>query len=392
MFCDGNLRVDNFSKKCFTNVEVAFLEITLGKSVYLLFCISIYRRPNTNIRVFISELTSSIEQKVLLFKNLLIVDDFNISMLLSNDASRNWISVLDEFGLQQQVALPTHKSGGIFDQVTTSEEVEVSEPLVSFVISSNHRVVHFDFLQKHENLAIKNASSRKWQNFDVVVFAESIIAPIDRDNRENFWNNVLLHEIGYVDKNHPLKTKYVRNHTCPFFDDELRTVKTSRRKFEKAFRKNGNSQVKIRFLNAVLRYFELIAKKRSEYLAKCVASENKSVRYSMLQQILGKNIIVLPQSLGELECQANKFNALFFKKIEAFLVSLPPTKGLELTDSHTPTLESFQVFTLIKLQLLLPKISNTTASTDVIPTRLCKIVLTNYPDHFIALINSILKT
>ena len=52
-------------------------------------------------------------------------------MLLSNDASRNWISFLDGFGLQQQVTVPTHKSGGILDQVITSEEVEVSEPLVN---------------------------------------------------------------------------------------------------------------------------------------------------------------------------------------------------------------------------------------------------------------------
>ena len=58
-------------------------------------------------------------------------------MLLSNDASRNSISFLDEFGLQQEVTVPTHKSGGISDQVITSEEVEESEPLVSFGTSSD---------------------------------------------------------------------------------------------------------------------------------------------------------------------------------------------------------------------------------------------------------------
>ena len=67
----------------------------------------------------------------------------------------------------------------------------------------------------------------------------------------------------------------------------------------------------------------------------------------------------MPQSLGDPECLSNKFNAFFVNKIEAILVSLPPTNGLELIDSHTTTtLESFQIFTLSKLQLLLPKISN----------------------------------
>ena len=70
----------------------------------------------------------------------------------------------------------------------------------------------------------------------------------------------------------------------------------------------------------------------------------------MLQQLLGKNNVVLPQSLGELECLAKKFNAFFVKKIEAVLVSLPLTNGLELNDSHTTTLDNFQVFTLIDLQ------------------------------------------
>ena len=85
-------------------------------------------------------------------------------MLLSNDESRNWISFLDEFGLQQQVTVPTHKNGGNLDQVIKYEEVESSEPLVIFITSSDHGVVHFELLLKHENLAINNASRRTWQN------------------------------------------------------------------------------------------------------------------------------------------------------------------------------------------------------------------------------------
>ena len=79
--------------------------------------------------------------------------------------------------------MPTHKSDGTLDQVITSEEVEVSEPLVTFVTSSYHGVVHLDFLQKHENLAVKMASCRKWRNFGVEAFKEKIVAPIEKENR-----------------------------------------------------------------------------------------------------------------------------------------------------------------------------------------------------------------
>ena len=84
-----NLRVDNFTNKCFTNAEVVFLEFTQVKSVCLLVCI--YRQPNTNVRVFISELTSVFERKRCSLKKNIIVGDINISMLLSNGASKNWI-------------------------------------------------------------------------------------------------------------------------------------------------------------------------------------------------------------------------------------------------------------------------------------------------------------
>ena len=82
-------------------------------------------------------------------------------MLLSNVASRNWTSFVEEFGFQQQFTVPFYKSGGILDQVITSEEVVVSEPLVNFVTSSDHGAVHFDFLQTPKNLAVMKASKKK---------------------------------------------------------------------------------------------------------------------------------------------------------------------------------------------------------------------------------------
>ena len=71
---------------------------------------------------------------------------------------RQEIGFLDEFGLEQKVTVPTHKSDGNLDQVITSEEVEVSEPL--FVTSSDHGVMHFDILQKHKNLAVKTTRAK----------------------------------------------------------------------------------------------------------------------------------------------------------------------------------------------------------------------------------------
>ena len=77
--------------------------------------------------------------------------------------------------------------------------------------------------------------------------------------------------------------------------------------------------------------------------------------------------------------------------MKTMLVSIPLTNGLKLHNSHTTTLEIFQVFTLSDLNLLLAKFLNSKAPNDM-PTRFCKIVLTNSPDYFIALNNLALQT
>ena len=61
----------------------------------------------------------------------------------------------------------------------------------------------------------------------------------------------------------------------------------------------------------------------------------------MLQQLLGKNNVVLPQSLGEPECLAKMFNACVVNKIGAVLVSTPLTNGLKLNNSYTTTLDTY---------------------------------------------------
>ena len=68
------------------------------------------------------------------------------------------------------------------------------------------------------------------------------------DNPENVWNSVLMNEISYFDKNHPLKIKYVKNHTCPFIGDELITMKRSRRKLRKLSERMVNPKPKAGFL------------------------------------------------------------------------------------------------------------------------------------------------
>ena len=98
---------------------------------------------NTNVCVFLNELTAFFEEKYLLFKNLPIVGDSNNSMLLLNDASSNWIFMHELTANYCAYSQKWWKFGAVI----TYEEVDISEPRVSFVTNSDHWVLRFDFLQ-----------------------------------------------------------------------------------------------------------------------------------------------------------------------------------------------------------------------------------------------------
>ena len=170
-------------------------------------------------------------------------------MLLSKDSSKNRTSFLDEFCLQQQVTMSNHKNSGILDHVITSGDIEVSEPLANFVMTSDRGVERSDLLQKHHSFAKTKALCRKWRNFDLVAIAKNVVALIDRNIPGHVSNRTLSNEVIYLDKNHPLKIKYVRSYKCLFFDNELKTKKRSSREIERTYRKNAFFQAKSRFLS-----------------------------------------------------------------------------------------------------------------------------------------------
>ena len=109
-----------------------------------------------------------------------------------------------------------------------------------------------------------------------------------------------------------------------------------------------------------------------------MSSEIGGVRYSMVQQIITKNVF-LPQSLGELN-RAEKLNAFFVEKIETDLDLLPRylSNGLKLNNAHT--LDLHVIYNCFYRQY------RTRVPSDVYQPGFYKIVLTNTPDYFLALI------
>ena len=171
---------------------------------YPLVCI--YRRPNTNVRVFISEFTSFIEEKVLLFKNLLIGSRYQCFYAAIKWCVKKLDFFLHKFGLLQQVIVPTQKKwwnirpsyyirGGW--SFRTSSKFRCKLWLWSFALWSSAKTRKFSC---KEGLIQKMAKC--WR-----VSVCRNYTCLFKDNPENFWNSGLMNEISYVDNNHPLKNQ-----------------------------------------------------------------------------------------------------------------------------------------------------------------------------------------
>ena len=75
------------------------------------------------------------------------------------------------------------------------------------------------------------------------------------------------------------------------------------------------------------------------------------------------------------------------------MVSLPLTNGKNLNNTHSTIFGHFSgYFTKSELQFSPPKFSNSTAPSDVIPRRLCKIVSTVSGPHCVNYCNTSERT
>ena len=124
-----SLRVKKLSSANFSSFEnvVVLAEYPIGSIRFVV----IYRPPSSQIKAFLEDFASLLEQLVAISGNLLIVGDFNFHLDDSNNTDATKLhNLLESFNLKQHVATPTHSRGHTLDLIITRSEDDLVDGIV----------------------------------------------------------------------------------------------------------------------------------------------------------------------------------------------------------------------------------------------------------------------
>ena len=137
-----SLRVKRLGSVNFSSFEnvVVLAKCPIGNIRFVV----IYRPPSSQIKAFLEDFASLLEQLVPTSGNLLIAGDFNFHLDDSDNAdATKFHNLLESFNLKQHVATPTHSRGHTLDLIITrSEENLVDGIVVRDPTLSDHFAVH----------------------------------------------------------------------------------------------------------------------------------------------------------------------------------------------------------------------------------------------------------
>jgi hypothetical protein len=125
---------------------------------------------------FFSELASLLEQFALYNTQLVIAGDLNLHL---EDPRLPEVSdfraILDQFGLAQHVAEPTHQGGGWLDVILTRDDCALVDLSVHPPTISDHGLViaSIPFLCETPSYFIRQV--RNWRSFDRVAFRSALL-------------------------------------------------------------------------------------------------------------------------------------------------------------------------------------------------------------------------
>lgn len=208
---------------------------------------------------------------ILKFQRILILGDFNIHMDKKDTSSMRDFTL---FELHQVVDCPMHKKGHMLDLMiqngTFVSQLSVSDfGLILFnlelpdIPTSTSRIIRY----------------RKWRSIVPTVFSDfidsgtSCILPSDAlDDKVNRLYKIL--SSGHLDTFAPLKSRAVSfKRSAPWYNDDLRAMKTQCRKMERRWRSTGLTVYHQAWKESLGEYRTEIVSTRSTHFSQIISSK-----------------------------------------------------------------------------------------------------------------------
>ena len=336
---------------------------------------------------FFAEFACLLEKLILCQGNLIIIGDINIKWdCINSTETKKYCSILDNFGLKQNVNEPTHMEGHTLDHVNTRSDDSF---LCSITISdciSDHFSVHSRFSFKKPPIIRKQITYRKVKDVNLQCLSADIESSNinstafyngDADTCVETYNTVLQ---SLLNKHAPEKSMSVTvRHKVPWFNEEVKRAIAIRRKTEKKWRLSVNEHrdlLRNQFKEARNNAIRITDKAKSQHynqrIIEC-GSDQKRLFKIANELLHRKTNSHLPNYINAKDLATN-FNEYFIHKIETI------REGLSVsTDEHiTPepqcdqTLHSLRPTDEEEIAAIISKSSNASCELDPMPTWMLK--------------------
>ena len=295
------------------------LALSIRSSYFCPALLVVYRPGSAPVTNFFLEEFADALERCSSHSNLIIVGDVNIHLDCSTlNATSDFTSLLDSFGLYDNVHQPTHLHHHHLDVFITRPEEHV--PLVSVdpPTFSDHSLISatYEFAQNKIQLTRPRVPCRKWRSLDIDNFNTDLLAssllcdpPQDVNDYFNCYDTTLA-ELLNVHAPIVWVKRYARPKS-PWFDTECHLMKAKTRKFEKKYRSHKTAANESNWRSQFRLQRQLFQTKFKDYWRFTIDknSGNSKMLWNKLRCLLEP-----PTNASTTEHSANEFAAFFAEK------------------------------------------------------------------------------
>ncbi len=293
--------------------------------------------------------------------------------------------VITTFNKIQHVTEPTHEHGNTLDLIITNPQTSLISHKVD-IQASDHNIILMDMSLEKPPKKKKSITFRKIKNIDTDSFMKDINESIkginmneDLDTLVESYNNVLL---GVLDSHAPMETKEVmEREDTPWTTEEIRPLKTKRRRLERLSRRTGLLVHKQEVRRFNREFNDFLENKRAESYAKIIDdnSDDPKILFKVINKALHKNQDNPMPPGKDNQKLADEFADFFTDKISNIRIKIQqdPLSDIPHTEQrrYVKQLTKFRELTEDEVKVLLKKSSNKHCELDPIPTNLLKICI-----------------
>ena len=240
---------------------------------------------------------------------------------MTNPTTKQFLDILEAFGLSQHVNVATHIGGHILDLIITRTDtlVPLVPPVAHSLVSDHFSIICQLPLQRLPPES-KTVSFRKTDTINIENFKQDILQsqivknpPKDMDRLVQLYDTSLS---DIYDTHAPLKVKVVKIRPgTEWFDDELASKKLKKRQAERIWLRSRSVNDEKKYREVKASYSNLLSSKKSAYFSTKIQENeyNQASPYKIVNKIARKpDAKPYPDHIPEMDL-ANKF-AVFFSK------------------------------------------------------------------------------